>query len=105
MTEESKPLKVSIVKSPDYKAIYSTGVFGSLTPEEGRMIFYLDHPIPIIKDTPPGSMGIGGFERELQIEIRMSTAQWIGMMEWMQHHVEDLKKKGILETVEEVKSE
>jgi len=105
LTEETKQWKISIVRGPDYKTIYSTGVFGSVSSAEGRMIFYIDRPIPVMKDTPPGTMEVGEFERELQIEIRMSLPQWITMADWMQRHVSELKKKGILETSEIEKGE
>lgn len=100
LSEEGKKWKISIVRSPDYKTIYSSGVFGSVSPAEGRMIFYLDRPIPIMKDTPQGAMEVGEFERELQIEIRMSLPQWITIADWMQRHISELKKKGILTAAE-----
>jgi hypothetical protein len=103
--EETRQWKFKIVRSPDYKTIYSTGVFGSVSPGEGRMIFYIDRPIPVMKDTPIGAMEVGEFERELQIEIRMSLQQWISMADWMQRHILELKKKGIIAATDVEKGE
>ncbi len=94
--EKEKLLKPKIVKSPDYKAIYTTGVFGSLTPLEGRMIFYLDRMIPRIKEEPPGDMETGEIERELLVEVHMSPAEWISISNWMQSHIKRFKEEGAL---------
>lgn len=100
--EERSVIKPKIVKSPDYKAIYTTGVFGSLTALEGRMIFYLDRIIPKIKDEPPGDMETGEIERELLVEVHMSPAEWISISEWMQSHIKRLKEKSVLVKEEKV---
>jgi len=100
--EKERPvIKPKIVKSPDYKAIYTTGVFGSLTPLEGRMIFYLDRLIPRIKDEPPGDMETGEIERELLVEVHMSPQEWISISSWMQGHIKRLKEEGVLIKEEE----
>lgn len=89
-------IKPKIVKSPDYKAIYTTGAFGSLTALEGRIIFYLDRIIPRIKDEPPGDMETGEVERELLVEVHMSPPQWVSLSDWMQGHIKRLKEQGVL---------
>lgn len=99
--KEGPIIKPKIVKSPDYKAIYTTGVFGSLTPLEGRIIFYLDRLIPRIKDEPPGDMETGEIERELLVEVHMSPAEWISISNWMQDHIKRLKEQGVLVKEEE----
>lgn len=105
MTEETKPPKMTLTKNADFKSIYSTGVFGSLSPVEGRMIFYVDRPLPSMEDTPPYNMKVREIQREMLVEIHMPAQQWLAMFDWMKFHIDELKKKGILEAVDVKKVE
>ena len=96
MTDDQ--IKVTITKSPDFKLVYATGVFGSLTPLEGRMIFYVDRIIPAMVGN---IMKTGSVERELQVEVHMSPQEFLSICRWMQNHIERLKKEGILSEKEE----
>lgn len=63
---------------------------------EGRMVFYLDRPVPKMKETPLGAMESSEFERELQVEVHLATATFLQMYEWMKKHVERMEKAGAL---------
>lgn len=94
--KEERIIIPKITRSPDFRVIYTTGVFGALTESEGRMIFYVDRVLPRMKKSPPGAMETGEVERELQIEIHMSPVQWLSITEWMQGYVQKLEKEGRL---------
>lgn len=94
MSEEK--VGIVITKSPDFKLVYTTGLFGSLNPMEGRMIFYVDRMIPKIVKDIPGNMKTGSIERELQVEVHMSPSQFLSIFHWMKDHIERLKKQGVL---------
>jgi len=89
-TTESKRPEHRITKSPDYKMIYVNGLFGNVTPLEGRMTFFADRLIPKIIDEI-GSMRTDYIERELQIEVKMSPTEFVVIYNWMKGWVEKLK--------------
>jgi hypothetical protein len=91
-------VKFELSKSPEYKVIYINGVFGGLSPDEGRMIFYVDRLVPEMLEEPAGAMKLEKINRELVIDIRMSSAQFKSIAEWMISHIKELEealKKGI----------
>ncbi|GAG60748.1 unnamed protein product [marine sediment metagenome] len=67
--DSDKPVYI-ITKHPDFRMIYANGVFGSLTPLEGRIIFFADRLMPKI-DQETKIMSTNHVEREQQIEIKM----------------------------------
>lgn len=87
--EELRPV---ITKSPDYKVLYATGVFGGVDPSEGRLIFYLDRQIPKMREGVPDEMTTGRTERELQVEIHVSAAEFKSIAQWMIGHVNRLEE-------------
>jgi len=91
-----KEVKLTITRSADFKLVYATGVFGSLTPMEAHMTFYVDRVMPEIVEDLPGQMKTGTVERELQVEVHMSPSQFISMYHWMQSHIQRLEKEGVL---------
>jgi len=103
MTEEKPKLKIT--KSPDFKMIYTTGVFGGLTPKEARIIFFVDRIVPDTVEEEFGKLKVGEIERELQVEIHMSPQEFLSVSAWMQHHIERMKKEGLLTLKEEKASE
>lgn len=66
MSEE--PVEIKIVKSPDFKIIYAGGTYGGIDSSEGTILFFIDRPIPKMKD---GEIELDYFERELQAELHM----------------------------------
>ncbi len=77
---------------------YINGVFGGLSPDEGRMIFYVDRLVPEVLNDPPGAMKMQKIDRELVVDVRMSAAQFRSIAEWMVSHVRELDdalKRGI----------
>ena len=88
---------IDITKHPDFRVVHITGVFGSLKADEGFMKFYLDIVEPRIKvGGKPGEMELDKITREIQVEVRMSPMTFIGLADWMQRHIKELEKKGIL---------
>jgi len=87
------PPKFEDTKSPDYKYIYATGVFGGLDPNDGRMIFYLDRVEPETVNEPvPGALKLKKIVRELQVEVHMTPTQFKSIAQWMMRHVENYEK-------------
>lgn len=99
--EAEKRVPIRITKSAEYKVFYATGIFGGLGAREGRMVFHLDRPIPRMKDEPFGTMETAEIERELQVEVHLSTAAFLDMYMWVKGHVERMEKLGVLTKVEE----
>jgi hypothetical protein len=80
--------KFEDTKSPDYKTIYTTGVFGGLDPNDGKIIFFIDHLVPKTTDEPvPGASKIEKITREYLIEIHMTPTQFKGVAIWMGDNV------------------
>jgi len=92
----SEPVELVITKSPDFKLVYSSGVFGGLNPLDARMTFFVDRVMPKVDASKPGQMITGAVERELQVEVHMSPQQFISIYRWMQNHIERLEKEGVL---------
>lgn len=92
-----KPSKIEITKHPDFKVVYASGVFGALKADEGLIKSYLDIVEPKIKaNGKHGRMEMDKITRELQVEVRVSSTQFVNIANWMQRHIEQLQKKGIL---------
>lgn len=91
--------KFEVKDSEDYKVVYTTGAFGGLSPNDGRMILYLDRLVTRPKEGPPGKEIVDKIVRERQVEVHMSPATWKSIATWMMGHV-----KKIEETVGEIPS-
>jgi hypothetical protein len=74
-------------KSPDYKYVYATGVFGGLDPNDGRIIFFLDRLEPETMKEPVGKQKVKKVVRELQVEVHVSPSHWKSIAIWMSDHV------------------
>lgn len=96
-----RKIGVTVTKSPDFRLAYANGVFGGLTPIEGRMTFYVDRLIPEMAEDVPDKMQTSYVERELQVEIHMSPQQFISVSRWMRGHIERMVKEGVLAIKEE----
>lgn len=90
---KSKTPAIDITESPDYKAVYASGVFGGMDPNDSRLIFFLDRIKPKIKKSRKTVMEIDKINRELQVEIRMSPNQFISVAKWMNEHAEKFSKR------------
>jgi hypothetical protein len=85
------PPEFKITKHPEYRVVSATGMFGTLHPAEGQVIFYLDRLEP--KSDTVGKLSLGSVNRELQAEVHMSPAVFKAVAEWMVRHVKDLEDK------------
>lgn len=82
------PPEFEDIRSLDYKSIYSTGVFGGLDPNDGRMIFFIDHVLPKTVNEPyPGAQKIEKIVREHLIEVHLTPTQFKSIAMWMSDHV------------------
>jgi hypothetical protein len=82
------PPKFEDTKSPDYRYIYSTGVFGALDPNDGRIIFYVDRMEPeTVNEPKPGAMKLKKIVRELQMEVHMTPTQFKNLAHWMMNNI------------------
>jgi hypothetical protein len=84
--------KVEITKGDGFRAVYASGVFGGLDPNDGRMIFFLDRLKPRMR-RDKNVMAVEKVERELQVEVHMSPAQFISMSKWMNEHAHKFGRK------------
>lgn len=88
--------KFELKKNPEFKIYYVNGVFGTVTPMEGRMTFYIDRLEPKFKEGgKPAEMETDRVDRELLMEIRMSPLEFKSIAEWMTNHIKRLEKDGI----------
>ena len=84
--------KFEVETDPDYKLIYATGVFGSVNPNDGRIIFYVDQVVPEMSDKP-GQMRVGKIKRKLLIEVHVSPNQFKDIANWMIGHIRNFEKE------------
>ena len=91
--KKGKAPKIDVVESPDYKVVYTSGVFGGLDPNDGRIIFFLDRIKPKMKSDPKGAMELEKVKRELQVEVHMSPNQFVSVAKWMMDHAQKFGKK------------
>ena len=91
------PLKIEITKHPEFKVVFASGVFGAIKADEGFIKFYLDIVETRIKSGgKPGEMEAEKINREIQVEVRMTSAQFMSVAAWMEAHIKELEKKGIV---------
>lgn len=99
----AEEIGLKITRSPEFKLIYTNGAFGGLSPLEGRIIFYVDRLVPKVDENSPGQMKTDYVERELQAEIHMSPQIFVSLYNWMQNHIQQMEKEGVLVKKEEPK--
>jgi len=89
----SNILRFEESRSPDYKAIYTTGVFGGLTPDDARIIFFLDRiQTETLNEPIPGDQRIGKIIREALIEVHMTPTQFKRIALWMQRNIQSYEE-------------
>ncbi len=91
--DEKKAPRIEVREASDFRAIYASGVFGGLDPNDGRMIFFLDRIKPRMKKGEKNIMELEKVNRELQVEIHMSPNQFLSVAKWMNDHVQKAGKK------------
>lgn len=86
-TLADKP-EIQDIKSPNYREIYSTGVFGGLTPDDARLTFFLDKVETKTSIEPLfGEQKVSKFIREALVEVHMTPTQWKRIALWMMQNV------------------
>ena len=92
--KQVSPLPFRVSTSENYRYVTASGVFGGMSPNDCRIIFYLDRFIPdIVPGGAPGEIKIREVNRELQVEIHMSPAQFMSMSQWMTRRVNDFEEQ------------
>jgi hypothetical protein len=91
--KETKDVRIEMSENPAYRAVYASGVFGGLDPNDGRVIFFLDRIKPKMRSEPKGAMDLEKINRELQVEIHMSPPQFASVAKWMMEHVQRFEKR------------
>jgi len=87
------PPRFEDTKHPEFRCFYTTGVFGTLNPNDPQIIFYLDHLEPETTNDPkPGAQKLKKVIREAQAEIHMTPTQFKSIALWMQRHIEAYEK-------------
>jgi hypothetical protein len=93
--------RIVITKHPQFRVIHCNGVVGNLGVDEGKMTFYTDIIEPRIKTGGKfGEMETDIINREIQVDIRMTTMQFISFFNWMKTQIKNLEDKGILKKAE-----
>lgn len=77
-------------KSSEYRSIYTTGIFGSLGPDDAYMILFLDRVQTTSRED--GAQKIAKINREAQAEVHMSPVQFKRIYLWMQNHINQYEK-------------
>lgn len=75
-------------KSPDFRVVYSTGVFGGLNPDDAKLTYFLDR-VEIKTHTEPlyGEQKVDKIVREALVEVHMTPTQWKRVALWMMQNV------------------
>jgi hypothetical protein len=87
-------IEIKITQSPDFKMVFATGVFGGLSPLDGRMLFYVDRTKPKVVDER--LLRTDFVEREFQVEVHMSPQQFVSVYNWMKSNIDRLEQQGII---------
>ena len=75
-------------RSPDYKSLFATSVFGGLTPDDPKIIFFRDEVVlETDKEQNYGVLKISKIIREALIEIHMTPTQFKRIALWMTQNV------------------
>ena len=87
--------KFELVKNPEFKVLHINGVFGGVDPDEGRMIFYMDHlELKMKEGGAPGGMETDKVIREVLVELRMSPLRFKSISDWMVNRIKMIEKAG-----------
>jgi hypothetical protein len=82
------PPRFEDAKSPEYRYVFATGVFGGLDPNDGKLMYFLDRFEPETVNEPyPGTQKLKKIVRELQVEVHVSPSQFKSISIWMSEHV------------------
>jgi len=93
--------EIHITKHPEFRVIYASGAWILVKADEGFLKFYLDIAWPKIEpkikaEGQVEQMKLDKINREFQVEIRMSTAEFLNTANNMTAYIKELQKKGIL---------
>lgn len=94
MTEEQKfvrPPEFVVTKKDGLPIIYTTGVFGGLAPNDGRMLFFADR-FELEPADVPGTQKVKRINQEFQAEIHMSPATFKSIAIWMMENITRYEK-------------
>jgi hypothetical protein len=87
------PPPFEVTKNENFRYVYATGVYGGINPNDSRLIFYLDRPVPESVQGQPFQMRTMKMEQELQVEVHMSPYQFKGVSLFMSDRVKMYEEK------------
>lgn len=82
----------TVSKREGLELLYATGVFGGLTPNDARMLFFADR-FELEPGDLPGTQKLEEVNQEIQAEIHMSPATYKSVAIWMMKNVEKFEKR------------
>lgn len=82
----------AVSKREGLELFYATGVFGGLSPIDGRMFFVADR-LELEPGDLPGTQKVKEVNQEIQAEVHMSPATYKSIAMWMMKNVENFEKK------------
>jgi hypothetical protein len=84
------PMEVSleIIRSPEFRQVYSIGAIGGHSPYDFRIAFYNDSPKAMVD----GGKQITVMERKMDVEIILSPLAAKELATWLNAHLQDYEK-------------
>ena len=80
-------------RSPDFKNIYTTGVFGGISPDDARITFFIDRvEIETLNEPVAGMQKVKKILREALMEVHMTPTQFKRIGLWIMTMVQDYEK-------------
>jgi hypothetical protein len=86
----SLPMEVSleIIRSPEFRQVYSIGAIGGHSPYDFRIAFYNDSPKAMVE----GGKQITVMERKMDVEVILSPLAAKELATWLNAHLQDYEK-------------
>jgi hypothetical protein len=101
----SKIPRIEVSTSSEFRVIHVNAFFGGLNPVEGRIIFYTDIFEPEMKTGGKvGEMELNKVNRECEVDIRMSPADFVNLATWMNGHIKRVEDAGLLKKADLTRS-
>jgi len=73
---QQAPPPFETTKAEHFRYVYSSGVYGGVTPKDAHLIFYIDRLEPESLPGQPGRMRTAKVNQELQVEVHMSPVEF-----------------------------
>jgi hypothetical protein len=81
-------VSLEIIRSPEFRQIYSIGAIGGHSPYDFRIAFYNDSPKAMVE----GGKQITVMERKMDVEVILSPLAAKELATWLNAHLQDYEK-------------